>query len=88
MVLEDCERSPKKGIHKHAQQLNLSKTTTLRILKEDIKGLYPYMIQTKHRLSQNDMDKRTDMCQWFLRKIEDDSECLQQVWFSDHSPDL
>ena len=36
----------------------------------------------KQTLTQNDMAKRAEMCQWFESKIKQNPDFLQNVWFS------
>ena len=55
-----------------------------RILKNDLQ-LYPYRIQIKQTLTQNDKVKRVEMSRWFENKIEEMPDFLQNVWFSDEA---
>ena len=77
-------RNPKKSLRKRSQELSLSRSSVHRILKNDLQ-LYPYRIQIKQTLTQNDMAKRVEMCQWFESKIEENPDFLQNVWFSDEA---
>ena len=79
-VKDSVGQSPKKSLRRCSQELGLSRSSVHRILKNDLQ-LYPYRIQIKQTLTQNDMAKRVEMCQWFESKIE----VLQNVWFSDEA---
>ena len=68
-VRDSVGRSPKKSLWRCSQELGLSRSSAHRILKNDLQ-LYPYRIQIKQTLTQNDMAKRVEMCQWFESKIE------------------
>ena len=74
----------KKVTPRRPQELDLSRSSVHRILKNDLQ-LYPYRIQIKQTLTQNDMTKRVEMCQWFQSKIEENRNFLQNVWFSDEA---
>ena len=47
--------------------------------------MYPYRIQIKLTLTQNDIAKCAEMCRWFVSKIEEMPDFLQNVWFSDEA---
>ena len=81
-VRDSVGRSPKKSLQRCSQELGLSCSSIHRILKNDLQ-LHPYRIQIKQTLTQNDMAKRVEMCQWFESKIEESPDFLQNVWFSD-----
>ena len=83
-VRDSVGRSPKKSLQRLSQELSLSCLFVHRILKNDLQ-LYPYRIQIKQTLTQNDMTKRVEMCQWFESKIEENPDFLQNVWFSDEA---
>ena len=40
---------------------------------------YPHQIPVKHQLTKINMEKRVAMCLWFLEKIDDDEEFLNDV---------
>ena len=83
-VRDSVGRSPKKSLQRCSQELGLSCSSIHRILKNDLQ-LHPYRIQIKQTLTQNDMAKRVEMCQWFESKIEESPDFLQNVWFSDEA---
>lgn len=83
-VRDSVGRSPKKSIRRRSQEMGLSRASVHRILKKDL-NLYPYRIQIMQKLTPADMKKRVMMCQWFETKIEEDSDFLDNVWFSDEA---
>ena len=83
-VRDSVGRSPKKSLRRRSQELGLSRSSVHKILKNDLQ-LYPYRIQIKQTLTQNDMTKCVEMCQWFESKIEENPDFLQNVWFSDEA---
>ena len=84
VVRDSVGRSPKKSIRRHSQELGIPRESTRRVLKLDI-NLYPYRIQINQKLTQADIDKRVTMCEWFCDTIEDNTDFLDHVWFSDEA---
>ena len=82
-VCDSVARSPKKSLRRRSQEMGLSRSSVQRILKRNLQ-LYPYRIQIKQALTQNDMAKRVEMCRWFENKIEEMPDFLH-VWFSDEA---
>ena len=74
----------KKVTPRRPQELDVSRSSVHRNLKNDLQ-LYPYRIQIKQTLIQNDVTKRVEMCHWFGSKIEENRDFLQNVWFSDEA---
>ena len=83
-VRDSVPHIPEKSILICCQVLDLSCSSFHRISKNDFQ-LYPYRIQIKQTLTQNEMTKRVEMCWWFESKIEEISAFLQSVWFSDEA---
>ena len=83
-VRDSVARSSKKSLQRRSQELGLSRSSIHRILKSYFQ-LYPYRIQIKQTLTQNDMEKRVETCRWFKSKIEELADFLQNVWFSDEA---
>ena len=79
-VRDSVERNPKKSLRRHSKKLGLSRLSVHRILKNDLQ-LYPYRLQIKQTLTQNNMAKHVEMCQWFKSKIKEDPDFFQNVWF-------
>ena len=59
------ENSPKWSVRKPCQSLNLSFSTTQRILKDDL-NKYPYHIQMAHKITEADKVKRLTMTTKFF----------------------
>lgn len=83
-VRDSVVRSPRKSIRRRSQELGLKKESVRKILIKDL-HLYPYRIQIKHKLTDDDMRKRVTMCQWFCDKVDEDPDFLDNVWFSDEA---
>ena len=83
-VRDSVGRNPKKSLRRRSKKLGLSRLSVHRILKNDLQ-LYPYRLQIKQTLTQNNMAKRVEMCQWFKSKIEENPDFFQNVWFSNEA---
>ena len=68
-VRESVIKSPKKSYRIRAQELAMSPTTLLRVMRKDLK-LFPFRISTHHVLQQQDKEKRIEMCNWQNEKLE------------------
>ena len=77
--------SPKKSLLRRCQELGFSRSSIHRILKNDLQ-LYPYRIQIRQTLTQNDMTKCVEMCQWFEIKIEENPDFLFRMCGSAMKP--
>ena len=69
-VQKSVIRSPKKSLRQRSQELGISWESLRRVLKSDL-HLYPYQIQIKQKLTEDDMAKPVAMCKWFCDTIED-----------------
>ncbi len=65
-----------------AQQLGVSKTTTYRILREDI-GLFPYKVHVVQKLSVFNKAKRLQFAEEFGVQLAEKPSMLNEIWFSD-----
>lgn len=83
-VRNSVSRSPTKSLRRRSQELGISCESVWRNLVSDL-HLYPYRIQIKHKLTQEDMQKRVRMCQWFCDQIDENPDFLNEVWFSDEA---
>ena len=83
-VRESVVNSPKKSYRIRAQELALSPTTLLRVMRKDLK-LFPFRISTHHVLQQQDKEKRIEMCSWLNEKLEKTPSWLNHIWFSDEA---
>ena len=83
-VRESVVASPKKSHGRRSQELGLSPASTLRIMDKELK-LFPYVISTRHKLTDNDREKRKAMCDWLSQKMERNPGWIKNVWFSDEA---
>ena len=83
-VRESVVRSSSKSVCRRNQELGLNRESVRRILITDL-NLYPYRIQIKQKLTQEEMRKRVIMCEWFCDKIDEEPDFLDNVWFSDEA---
>lgn len=81
-VQESLSWSTPRSLRWRSQELWISVSSFRFILIKDF-IFYPYRIQIKYQRTQTDMGKSISTCHWFLRKIEDDKEFLNDFWFSD-----
>ena len=59
-VRDSAVDSPKKSHRRYSQELGIKPTSVWRILTKKLK-LFPYIICSRHKLSQGDMSRRLDM---------------------------
>ena len=83
-TLVSVNNSPKKSIRRRSVELKIPRESLRTILKTDL-HLKPYTIQMHQRLHKASVKERLTMCRWFLSKIEEDAEFLNNVWFSDEA---
>ena len=83
-VLESVRETPKKSVRRRSAELGIPRESVRRILKYDL-GMKPYRIQMHQRLTDADAVARTNMCRWFLQKIDQDQTFLGKIWFSDEA---
>ena len=83
-VRESVTKSPGASLRRRSLKLGIPKTTTARILKDDLK-MFPYRITTHHLLSNDDVTRRLAMCKWFSTKMEEEPDWINNVWFSDEA---
>ena len=83
-VRKSVNKSPKKSYQIRAQELAMSPTTPLRVMRKDLK-LFPFQISTHHMLQQQDKEKRIEMCNWLNKKLEQTLSWLNHIWFNDEA---
>lgn len=83
-VRESVGRSPKKSLRRRSQELGIKMGSLRTILEEDL-NLYPYRIQIKQKLTDQDMEKRVQMANWFADQLDESENFLDNVWFSDEA---
>ena len=77
MIQESVERSPKRSLRRRSLSLNLSMSTGIKVIVEDL-NKYPYRIQTKQKLTVAD---KKDMAE----KMADKNQKFERA---PHSPDF
>ena len=88
VVRDSVEQSPKRSSRKRVQSLEtpskISRSTLLRIMKDDLK-LFPYRIQTHQKLTATDKSKRLQMGTILMDKVEECQSFLPNLWTSDEA---
>jgi len=65
-------------------ELGVPKTTISRILKKQ--RFHPYKLQILHHLTEDDPDRRLEMCEWFSNKLDENTRFTEDcVLFSDEA---
>ena len=82
-VAQAFHRSPKKSLARAANELHMSKTTVLRVLK-DFK-MHPYMLQNRQDITEEDCAARFGICEEMLELLEADDSMLNETPFSDEA---
>ena len=81
-IRESVENLPGRSSRRRSQELGLSRSTLLRIMKKDLKK-FPYRISIHQTLSEVDKLTRMDMSKVLMEKIEHQSTFLGVLWTSD-----
>ena len=68
-------------MHRAAAELDISRSFNERMLPEDIKD-FLYMLQTAHKLEEEDNDRGVEMCETLLNHYENNPSILDHIWFS------
>ena len=82
-VIAKVYASPNKSIRRTSMELDVPRSTVHDILKKA--KFHPYKLQLLQHLSEDDPDRRMQMCGWFLEKIEEEADFLSTVMFSDEA---
>lgn len=83
-VNESVAENPKTSIRHRSQQLQISRSTTQRILTKDL-HLHAYKIQLTQELKPADHGKRRQFVQWVMEQSEVDANFSKKVIFSDEA---
>lgn len=84
MVRQSVAGDPNVSIPRRCQQLQISKTTLWRILREDL-NLRAYKIALTQELKPADHEMRRIFSDWALKQLEMDSEFPKKIFFSDEA---
>ena len=83
-VKKIMQETPTISIRRLAQQVNLTKSATQRVLRKQLK-LRPYKIPNVQSLCDEARAQRKTFCEWFLQKCASRSTFLQDIWWSDEA---
>ena len=75
--------SPKKSHHRHSRELGIKPTSVWCILTKELKILPD--ISIRHKLKQNNMRRRLDMCNWLSDRMEQYPNWINLIWFCDEA---
>ena len=81
-VRDSAVDSPKKSYHQRSWELGITPPSVWRILTKELK-LFPYIFSIWHKLSQNDMRRRLDMCNWLSDRMELYPNWINLIWFNE-----
>lgn len=77
------EENPQTSTRRAALELNLSRSSLIRMMKE--LGLKPYRPQLLHALNEDDPDRRCEFVDTFLNLIAADSSFLSRIVWTDEA---
>ena len=83
-VIRRVEEKPGVSVRHLAQQVGLSRCSTHRILRKDLK-LKAYRLSTSQELSKSDCLQRLEFCRWFLGKCSSCPSFIGNIWWSDEA---
>jgi hypothetical protein len=83
-VAENVRQRPRTSIRRRALELNISYTSTQRILRKDL-GLWPYKVQLVQELKARDHPLRYQFAVWACEQLETDPDFAQKIIFSDEA---
>ena len=66
-VLAKVAVSPNKSIRRISMEVDVPRSTVYDILKAE--NVHPYKLQMLHHLTEDDPDRRMEMCEWFSNKL-------------------
>ena len=74
--------NPKKSCRQCSWELGIKPISVWHILTKELR-LFPDIISLRHKLSQDDMRRRLDMCNWLSDRREWYPNWINLIWFSD-----
>ena len=83
-VRETIVRSPQLSSSRLSQILNISQTSVVRILKQDIK-MFPYKIQILQTQTDANKAMRVEFSRQMAERIENDPDLLENLIFTDEA---
>lgn len=82
-VRQSILRSPNRSVRRHAAALNLSATSTRRMLHK--MKFHPYKIAVVQKLTDRDKQSRVEFCQRFLELSNEEPDIAQHLFMSDEA---
>ena len=83
-IKKKLELSPRRSVRSLSRELGISKTTTWRMLRKELKK-FPYKIQLREKQTPETKEKRVDFANFMSDRIESDKNFLQHILFSDEA---
>ena len=83
-VREHLARSPRKSTRRLSQETDLSRTSIMRIMHQDL-HMFPYKIQIVQAQTATNKAERLAFCQSISRRIEDHPNIMDLIFFSDEA---
>ena len=83
-VIRRVEEKPEGSVRHLAQQVGLSRCSTHRILRKDLK-LKAYKLSISQELSKSDCLQRLEFCRWFLGKCSSCPSFIGNISWSDEA---
>ena len=63
-VIDKVTNSPMKSVRRSSQEIGIARSTMRDILKQE--HFHPYKLLILHKLTEDDPDRRLEMCHWLL----------------------
>ena len=82
-VLESLERSPQKSTRRLSNEIGVSQSSVMRLLRK--LKLKPYIPRLFHALHYGDEDWRVEFAETFLNMEKTDDLLLDHIWWSDEA---
>ena len=84
IIMAKIHASPKKSIRRTSMELGIPKSTVGQVLKQQ--KFHPYKLQILHHLTEDDPNRRIEMCEWFSTKLNENIHFTEDcVLFSDEA---
>ena len=83
-VAESVREPPSTSTRHRSQQLDISRTSLIRILHEDL-AMKPYKVQLMQQLKPIDYPKRLKFANWAVGRLAEDGEFYRKIIFSDEA---
>jgi Transposase. len=82
-ILRSFEQNPGESVRRAANQLQLSRMSVWRVLKEN--GLYAYHLQKVQHLMPEDLPRRLEFCRIILNHHQHNVEFISSILFTDEA---